>query len=234
MSLPTEIKIAERTFPIEYKKGLKRTSSVRIKNGKVVLRLSRYVFGKTRDEMVQKFLDWARKQLAKASETDFVNPVYKDGASLCTHNKVYELKVIEGRSPWSKLKDGYVIELHLPFFDNDKVEEMVRKVIIRDQMPYLQEVISELNDLYFKGKYKLCRFKKMNSRFGSCSLRRNLNIAYRLLFAPREVFRYVCVHELAHLKEFNHSSRFWDLVETAMPDYKKQNKWLKDNGFLLG
>ena len=74
----------------------------------------------------------------------------------------------------------------------------------------------------------------MNHRFGSCSSKRNINIAYRLLFAPREVFRYVCLHELAHLKEMNHSKRFWSLVAGAMPDYKGHEKWLRDSGFMLG
>jgi predicted metal-dependent hydrolase len=49
------------------------------------------------------------------------------------------------------------------------------------------------------------------------------------LFAPKDVFDYICIHELAHLVEQNHSDKFWALVEKAMPDYMEKEKWLKEN-----
>ena len=135
----------------------------------------------------------------------------------------------------SVLKDGGEIELFLPVEkDICVVQDMVEKLIIKDQTNYLENVIDELNQLHFQENYGHVRFKRISSRFGSCSNKGNINIAFRLLFAPKEVFRYVCVHELAHLKEFNHSKRFWNIVREAMPNYKDSEKWLKNNGFLLG
>ncbi len=115
-----------------------------------------------------------------------------------------------------------------------QIKALTEKIIMKDQTPYLIEVINELNQMYFQEKYNNVKFKRTSSRFGSCSSKRNINIAYRLLFAPREIFRYVCVHELAHLKEMNHSKRFWSIVEVAMPEYKNCEKWLKKNGMMLG
>ncbi len=51
--------------------------------------------------------------------------------------------------------------------------------------------------------------------------------------APQLVLEYVVVHELAHLREMNHSERFWRIVGEFSKDYKKHTKWLKDNAFLL-
>lgn len=237
-ALPTFLEVGGRKYCVEYENALKTTSSVRIRTGKVVLKLNRFVRGRKRDEMIEKFLQWAEKKLAQVSQTDFILPEYEDGGRVCTHNKIYNLRVIfEDRArSRSFLNDGGVIEIRMPLGERSRgrLKFLVEKVIIGDQKDYLREVLDELNQLYFQEDFKECRFKRVSSRFGSCSAKGNINIAFRLLFAPREVFRYVCIHELAHLKEFNHSKRFWDLVEEAMPDYKIQEKWLKNSGFALG
>lgn len=236
--LPVILKVGEREYMVDYENALKTTSSVRIRNGRVVLKLSRFVRGRKRDEMIEKFLAWAGDKLAQVSKTDFILPEYEDGGRIYTHNKVYDLRVIfENRAgSRSKLYDSGVIEIRMPLVERSRarLKFLVEKVIIEDQSSYLREVLDELNQLYFQEDFNECRFKRVSSRFGSCSVKRNINIAFRLLFAPREVFRYVCIHELSHLREFNHSRRFWALVEGAMPDYKVQERWLKDCGFALG
>ena len=71
------------------------------------------------------------------------------------------------------------------------------------------------------------------SRWGSCSSKGNLNFNCLLMLAPPEVLDSVVVHELCHRKEMNHSPRFYAEVLRVFPDYKRWNKWLKDNGALL-
>ncbi len=78
--------------------------------------------------------------------------------------------------------------------------------------------------------------KDQDSRWGSCSSLRNLNFNWRIIMAPDEVIDYLLIHELAHLKEMNHSTAFWKLVAQYDPEYKLHRQWLKDNGkaiFLL-
>ena len=65
------------------------------------------------------------------------------------------------------------------------------------------------------------------TRFGSCSSKKSLNFSFRLALYPYEAIEYVCVHELAHLKEMNHSKKFWQIVETYLPDYKSRKELLK-------
>jgi len=65
------------------------------------------------------------------------------------------------------------------------------------------------------------------SRWGSCSSRGDLRLNWRLLQAPPHIINYVICHELAHLKEMNHSARFWAIVEQLFPDYKRAEKELK-------
>lgn len=68
------------------------------------------------------------------------------------------------------------------------------------------------------------------SRWGSCSSARSLSFSWRLIFAPDFVRDYVVAHEVAHLKEMNHGSKFWGHVETLYGDYRKARKWLREHG----
>ena len=53
------------------------------------------------------------------------------------------------------------------------------------------------------------------------------------MLAPEDVIDYVVVHELCHRKEMNHSSRFWEEVEQALPNYKECKRCLKESGQAL-
>ena len=82
--------------------------------------------------------------------------------------------------------------------------------------------------------YTTLRITSARTRWGSCSSKGSLNFSWRLVLAPLEVIDYVVVHELAHLKQRNHSRAFWAEVETMMPDYRQHRRWLKENGHWLG
>jgi len=80
---------------------------------------------------------------------------------------------------------------------------------------------------FYDFNFKKISVKKQNSRWGSCSRKGNLNFNYKILFLPKNIADYIIVHELCHLKEFNHSPRFWALVAKTIPDYKKIRLSLK-------
>ena len=65
------------------------------------------------------------------------------------------------------------------------------------------------------------------SRWGSCNSRGEVRLSWRLLQAPPHIINYVICHELAHLKQMNHSAKFYAVVESLFPDYKAAEKALK-------
>jgi len=82
----------------------------------------------------------------------------------------------------------------------------------------------------FGFKFGRIAIRDQKSRWGSCSRQGNLNFNWRLLLAPLAVLDYIVIHELAHLKEGNHSPRFWALVAAKCPDYRRHRDWLRQHG----
>ena len=78
--------------------------------------------------------------------------------------------------------------------------------------------------------YTRLGIRDQTSRWGSCSSNKTLSFSWRLIFAPAHVLDYVAAHEVAHLREMNHSDRFWKLVEKTLPDYGNARQWLRENG----
>ena len=81
--------------------------------------------------------------------------------------------------------------------------------------------------------YSRVLISDLKYRWGSCTPKNNLNFNWRLIKAPMSVIEYVIVHELAHLLEHNHGTRFWTIVKTQTPQYVRAKDWLKKNGQVL-
>jgi predicted metal-dependent hydrolase len=75
--------------------------------------------------------------------------------------------------------------------------------------------------------------RNQRSRWGSCSRRGTISLNWRLVQAPPFVRDYLVLHELAHLKEMNHSRRFWSEVARLCPDFREAEQWLKQHSRLL-
>lgn len=76
-------------------------------------------------------------------------------------------------------------------------------------------------------KYNRIFIKEQKTRWGSCSSLGNLNFNWKLILLEPGLLDYVVVHELAHLKQMNHSPAFWAEVETILPDYRERRRRLR-------
>jgi predicted metal-dependent hydrolase len=82
-------------------------------------------------------------------------------------------------------------------------------------------------------RYTRLSVRDPRTRWGSCGADGSIMLSLRLLLAPSEVFRYVVIHELCHLRWRGHGPRFWALVERQMPDYARWRRWLRTHGAAL-
>lgn len=102
----------------------------------------------------------------------------------------------------------------------------IAKSTRRDYRQHRQEAlqlakskVEQWNKIY-GFSYNRVNIKNQKTRWGSCSKKGNLNFNYKILHLPHPLIDYLIVHELCHLKEFNHSKNFWFLVAQTMPNYK--------------
>lgn len=100
----------------------------------------------------------------------------------------------------------------------------------KDQtLALIEDRIGVLNSAYGY-QYNKITIKNQKTCCGSCSRKGNLNFNYKIIFLPEKVQDYIIAHELCHLKEFNHSKKFWGLVANALPEWFEIRKELKLSG----
>ena len=99
------------------------------------------------------------------------------------------------------------------------------KAVIPDRVRYYADLLGV--------DYGRITIRCQRTRWGSCSAKKNLNFNCLLMLTLPEVLDSVVAHEVCHLREMNHSARFYALVTEIFPDYHHWNRWLKDNGKAL-
>lgn len=234
----TYLEIDGKKIPVKF--HLEHRRNIRASMGKkaIHLRMPIGLSKKEKEKHWKWFEDWAIEQFAQTPELwqRFYQEPYKTGDTINIYDRTYILEIIHHhrRSHGAKLK-GSTIHLELnpdddPIHLKKVTRQLISRIVGQDCLPEFARRVDDWNDQYFKESINNIRFKYNRSNWGSCSNNRNLNFSTRLLFAPREVIDYVIVHELAHLKELNHSPRFWKIVRDIMPDYKKKEQWLDENG----
>jgi predicted metal-dependent hydrolase len=139
--------------------------------------------------------------------------------------------IIEKKEGGISLKyDGQRVYLSInPNHNQDEVRELIKKWYKKIAKEYLIRLTVEMAEKY-NFTVNSVRIKDVKTRWGSCSSKRNINLSYKLIMAPKEVIGYVIVHELCHLKEMNHSEKFWREVSNIIPNYKVYLEHLKKFG----
>lgn len=132
----------------------------------------------------------------------------------------------------SKWIDEHMLKVQSTIDERSKLEKITFEQVkeLEDQaVEYIPKRVK-----YYAEKenfvYNKITIKNLVSRWGSCSTKGNLNFNCLLMLTPDYVIDYIVVHELCHLREMNHSEKFWAEVEKIMPDYQRAELWLKQNG----
>jgi len=81
--------------------------------------------------------------------------------------------------------------------------------------------------------YSLLKIGRGTRLLGHCDMKNNITISWKAITFPEEIIDYLILHELSHVKYKDHSKKFWNLVESYIPDWKRRRRWLKEKSFNL-
>ncbi|MBQ8507688.1 MAG: M48 family metallopeptidase [Clostridia bacterium] len=155
------------------------------------------------------------------------------GSRICVEGKGLRLILEKGERISMKI-DGESCILRLKEPENEEaVRHALKQALSRLALRRIREELGSYAPR-IGVEFGRVAIRDQKSRWGSCSAKRNLNFNWKLIMAPPQALEYVVIHELCHLIEFNHSPRFWRLVESQMPEYESWKKWLKTHGSELG
>lgn len=188
---------------------------------------------------IRKFIQdktaWIEKHLSRFNHPASPVKRYLSGEKHLYFGQEYVLTIIHTENPLRTeakiLKDELQVSLFRGHVDKKRIEE-VKEAILRLYLETGIAVITEKVNHYsglLGVEYSQIDIKKVSSIWGSCSPTNRLSFNRKLIMAPREVVDYVIVHEVCHMVQRNHSSRFWGLVAKFDPKYKEHRRWLHRN-----
>ena len=192
--------------------------------GQIVLRIPFLCPQKTALNFLNKNMDWVKEQQNRRTPP----LIFTDGQSISVLGQQLQIKHDPfGHFP-THIQENFLMVSGDPTFLNRRITDFIKgqtQNYIGIKAPALaQKINCSVNRIVLKDT---------TSRWGSCSGKNNLNFCWRLGMAPLYVLDYIIAHEVAHLKEMNHSPRFWQVVSTICDDRSSAEIWLRRNGHTL-
>lgn len=158
--------------------------------------------------------------------------VYPGGDFVVTAPKNFQLNTIEN---FIKKKSQWIIRAidRMSHFAKPILKKRRTKADFLKHKGVAEKIVKERLEYFnstYHFSYNKITVRNQKTRWGSCSRKGNLNFNYKIALLPEKLADYIIVHELCHLGEFNHSKKFWNLVEQTVPYYKNARAELQKNG----
>ena len=209
----------------------KRSASIRLLGDLVKVSVPMTLSDSRIRDLVIKRTPWIKNKLREQSDRPITPPKeYVSGETVTYLGKNYRLKVLVGDQPSIKLRRGYV-EATVTETDLDP-KNTIRCLLGRWYRSHAEKRLGE-KTVRLAGVIGVnpasVTVKNYKSRWGSCSTKGDISYNWRIILAPHSIVDYVVVHELCHMLEHNHSSKYWKHVERHVPKWRECREWLKHN-----
>jgi len=216
--------------PDEILKSKRKTLSLCVmKDGRVIVRAP----SKAKDSDIERFI--LQKQGWLSEKLSIVESNKNKFGDIISYQKFlflgqrYTLRYDKTKN--IEIGDNY--EILIPNkYDKSKLSKALKNWYIKQAKDIIKNRSGEISN-----KIKLfpasIKFTSSKGRWGACNNKNVISYNWRLIMLPPDVIDYVIVHELCHMVEFNHSKKFWEIVQAFMPNAKIRRNKIKEYSFLL-
>jgi len=174
---------------------------------------------------VHRQMGWIAKERQRVAAA-LVTPVWSDGVRMMLRGELVLIRL--GQAPGGRTTVSYG-ERSVPLAADGNIHRAIQtdlRVLARDELGRRLHVLAAAHQVTVSA----FTIRNQRSRWGSCSRAGRIALNYRLVQMPPSVSDYVILHELMHVKEQNHSRRFWRLVEQVCPGFREAERWLRKHG----
>ena len=204
-------------------KSQRRSFALQIEpGGGLIIRAPAHCSQSDIQRLLDKHENWIKTHVHAAKEHPPAQ--FIEGEQYFYLGQQYPLVFGDSGSHSIKFDQAFIVAEELRF----KAESIILQWFQREAGKYLGHRCQELAT-QFNFSFTRLRLNNAKTNWGSCSIRGSINLNWRLLHCPPEVIDYIIIHELSHLREMNHSPRFWALVKKLSPDYQRHKNWLRQN-----
>lgn len=207
----------------------RKTLAIHIKNGQVEIRAPMEANKIWIDEFVEKKSTWIKKQitLQKQQEQEIFSlthgekiPILGEYKTIQCIPNMFEQVLLDENTISLFCNDTQTQNLNKIF--HEWLKQFAKNYIT----PRVYEIAKHLN---ISEKINEIKFRKTKTKWGHCSADGKLQFNWLIMHAPEAVINYLIIHEICHLIHFNHSKKFWAIVESLDPKYLQSERWLKQN-----
>jgi len=216
--------------PAQIIRSRRRTISLEItKEATLIVRAPLRAPERFIDQFIREKQDWIERKLAETRSRPVApHRTFANGELFLFLGKTYPLEVLPGSDAGISLGEKfYVGESRLPECRDLFIAWYAQRAL--EIFPARVAGFAAILDY----RPKKIRVSDTRRRWASCSTSGTLSFCWRLILAPPEVIDYVIVHELVHMRQPDHSPRFWEKIGQAMPGYKVHREWLRTHERML-
>lgn len=197
----------------------RKTLSVSVKDGKVIVRAPMTLSAQKIEEFVHKHRLWIARRLKEQAERQALE--LSDGSRVVLFG--IERVIRTGRARLTSET------LFLPQENREQALIRILRELTRERMTEFTEKIASR----YGFRYEKIRITSARTRWGSCNAEGTIAFTFRTAFLPIGIAVYLAVHELCHTRHMDHSKAFWGLVESIIPDYRERRRTLKRYSWVM-
>ncbi len=233
-----ELHVDGVTIPFTLIHGQRKTIGIQVyADGRVIVRAPQRLAYRQIEPFLIERAGWIvrkRRELAARLPVPAPPRQFIDGERFQLLGRDYILEVIERARPCVTVRRGSLIVGVRDIIDAAQIERAIQRYI-RAQA---ERLFTRRMALCFRQvagwgvPFPVLKLRAMKSRWGSCSSKGVITLNTRLMYVPTVLIDYVILHELCHLREMNHSPRYYALLNSICPDWKQNKKALRSFGFV--